>query len=62
MKSRDDGVIDLSKEAVAEREKDAKLRRAAGKAKAMNRAFKGIARGGRRYHAMNALRHEGLID
>lgn len=55
-------AADLSKEAIEQRAHEAKIRRVAGKARAMNRAFKGIERGGRRAHIRNAARREGLID
>lgn len=61
-KSAKDSSVDLSKEAIAQREYNRKLARVAGKARAMNRAFKGITRGGRHFHIMNAARAEGLIE
>lgn len=51
----------LTKEAIAQREYDRKLKRVAGMARAMNRAFKGIS-SGRSRHVENAARAEGLIQ
>jgi hypothetical protein len=51
----------LTKAAIAQRAYDRKLERVAAKARAMNRAFKGIYPG-RRQHVENAARAEGLIQ
>jgi hypothetical protein len=59
--SESQAAADLSKDAIAKREYERKLSRVAGKARAMNRAFKGI-QGGRRRHIENAARAEGLIE
>lgn len=56
-------AVDLSKEAIAQRERETALYRAGARARAMSRAFKGIlGTRGRKGHIEYALRHEGLID
>jgi hypothetical protein len=58
----DDSAVDLSKEAIEQRDKERKLRAAAHWARSMNRAFKGITRLRRRDYVRIALVREGLVD
>lgn len=61
--SPEKGAADLSKEAIAARERERALYRAGRRARAMSRAFKGIVGNqGRRKHIALALHAEGLIE
>lgn len=57
------GTVDLSREAVEQRAREAKLRRAGENARARIRAFKGlVGYRGRRWAIARSLADEGLID
>ncbi len=54
-------TVDLSRQASDERAREADIRAAAGKARAMSRSFKGISRLTRRDYARIFLKARGLL-